>query len=290
MEKQTLDYVDRLNAQVNEIIGGAVALIPNLVLALSLVLLTWILARSAVGIANWLTRKTTLREDLKRLTVTLVRLGIWVTGLLLAATILIPGLTPASLVGGLGIGALAIGFAFQDIFENFLAGVLIMLRDRMEIGDIVESEGILGKVEKITLRETHIREFSGELVMVPNSMIFKSPVKVVTDETLRRNELVVGVAYDSDLVASEKAIRAALEAIPLIDKGKGVEVYASNFGASSIDFLVRWWTDTRANDYLGVKHEAIIAINDGLKAAGIEIPFPHVTHTFRDRVPLTSAA
>ena len=81
MEKQTLDYVDRLNAQVNEIIGGAVALIPNLVLALSLVLLTWILARSAVGIANWLTRKTTLREDLKRLTVTLVRLGIWVTGL-----------------------------------------------------------------------------------------------------------------------------------------------------------------------------------------------------------------
>ncbi len=71
-----------------------------------------------------------------------MKLGIWLVGLMVAATVMMPGLTPASLIAGLGIGAVAIGFAFQDIFENFLAGVLIMLREKMRIGDVIECEGI----------------------------------------------------------------------------------------------------------------------------------------------------
>ena len=86
------------------------------------------------------------------------------------------------MIAGLGIGALAIGFAFQDIFENFLAGVLIMLREKMRIGDMIEVEGMLGKVEKITLRETYIRQLSNELTIMPNSMLFKNAVKILTDE------------------------------------------------------------------------------------------------------------
>ncbi len=188
--------------------------------------------------------RTSLREDLKQLFATLLRVGIWIVGIMVAAAIVMPGLTPASLVAGLGIGALAIGFAFQDIFENFLAGVLIMLRDKMQIGDVIEAEGILGKVEKITLRETHIRQFSNELTILPNSTIFKNPVKILTDTPMRRNEIVIGVSYDTDLVRAEQAIRKAVETLPSTAEDRDVDVYAQEFNSSSIDFLVRWWTDT----------------------------------------------
>ena len=136
-----------------------------------------------------------------------MKLAIWLFGVMLAATIVFPDLTPGSLFAGLGIGAVAIGFAFQDIFENFLAGVLIMLREKMRIGDTIECEAIIGKVEHITLRETHIRALSGELTVVPNSILFKNPVEILTDQDRRRFDVVVGVAYDSKLDQAAEVIR-----------------------------------------------------------------------------------
>ena len=283
-----MNYVDTLNDQLEAMATGLVATLPKLAVALIVILLTWAVARLAVHSVSKLTERTSLRTDLRQLVATLVRIGAWLVGLTIAAAIVIPGLTPASLVAGLGIGAVAIGFAFQDIFENFLAGVLIMLREKMQLGDLIEAEGILGKVEKITLRETHIRQFSGELTILPNSMIFKNPVKIITDAPLRRNEVVIGVSYDTDLHRAEAAIRKAMEAVPSVDQEKGIDIYAQEFNSSSVDFLVRWWTDTVANDYLGVKSEAVFAIKQALDDAEIEIPFPYVTHTFKEQVPVIS--
>ncbi len=285
-----MDHFDTLQEQVNAIIRGLVATLPNIAIAIGVVILTWIVAGVAMRTAKRLTQRASLREDLQQLIDTLVKVGVWIAGLLVAAAVVIPGLTPAGLIAGLGIGAVAIGFAFQDIFENFLAGVLIMLRDKMQIGDLIEAEGILGKVEKITLRETHIRQLSGELTILPNSMIFKNPVKILTDAPLRRNEIVVGVSYDTDLVHAKSTIRKALEALPSIAGERSIDLYAAEFNSSSVDFVVRWWTDTAANDYLGVKSEVIFAIKQALDDAGIEIPFPYVTHTFKEQVPLAATA
>ena len=285
-----MNYLEPLQTQVNAIIAGAIALLPNLAVAILVLFITWIMARSAVRIAARLTSHSKFREDLKQLVATMIRLAIWITGTLLALTILIPSLTPAGLIGGLGIGALAIGFAFQDIFENFLAGVLIMLRDKMQIGDLVEAEGVLGKVERITLRETHLRQLSGELTILPNSMIFKNQVKIITDQPLRRDEVTVGVSYDTDLRQAESVIRAAVEALGGIALDKGVDVYAREFGGSSIDFLVRWWVDTGTQDLFGMRTDVVVAIYDALNAAEIEIPFAYVTHTFKDAIPLPREA
>jgi small-conductance mechanosensitive channel len=158
-------------------------------------------------------------------------------------------MTPASLFAGLGIGALAIGFAFQDIFENFLAGVLIMVRDRMRIGDTIECQSITGKVERITLRETHIRAPSNELTIVPNSVLFKNPVKIITDQPHHRFETIVSVVSDHDLDEAAACIRRALEAIEDIDRTHPVEVFAQEFKPGSVDFLVRWWSAARAKDF-----------------------------------------
>ena len=259
---------------------GFVAVLPNLAIALIVLFITWLVAKFATGIADRIIGKSSLRPSLKKLVETLVKLAIWLVGILIAAAVAIPGFTPAGAIAGLGIGAVAIGFAFQDIFENFLAGLLIMLREKMRIGDVIEVEGILGRVENITLRETHVRQMSNELTIMPNAMIFKSPVKILTDQERARTEVVVGVEYDADLDKAEQALRDAVEGLDGVDMEKGVEVYAIEFGGSSIDFKVRFWTASKPRDGWQARHLAIKSIKKSLDKVGIGIPFPIVTNMF----------
>ncbi|RIV91471.1 mechanosensitive ion channel family protein [Aurantiacibacter xanthus] len=284
-----MNYVKTITDQVEAMWMGFIAILPNLVLSIIVLMATWVVARFAVRIADRIVGHTNVRTDLKNLTATAVRLLIWIVGILIAAAVAIPGFTPAGMIAGLGVGALAIGFAFQDIFENFLAGVLIMLRDKMNIGDWVDADGVSGTVEKITLRETHIRQFSGELTILPNSMIFKNAVKIHTDQPVRRYDLMVGVSYDCSLPEAEAAILRALESVEGIYKDKPVDAYAREFGGSSIDFLVRWWVDTDKESHFIVHRDVVYAIKRELDEAEIDIPFPIVTNMFPEVLPLERA-
>lgn len=262
--------------------AGFVKLLPSLAIALVVFILTWIVARFVAGLGYRLASRAKLRPSLCELIETLVRIGVWVLGTMIALTVLLPGLTPASLFAGLGIGAVAIGFAFQDIFENFLAGVLLMLREKMRIGDVIDCEGIIGKVERISLRETHIRKLSNEVTIVPNSILFKNPVEILTDLDQRRHEVVVGVAYDTDLDEAARVIRDAVQQAESVDTDRGVDVFAREFGSSSIDFTVRWWAGSKPRDMHESRDVVVRSIKRSLDDAGIEIPFPYMTHTFKE--------
>lgn len=286
-----MDYAAAIRTQLDSMWKGFITLLPNFVLALIVVFITWIVVKWAMNIANRMLDRTEARPDLRNLTETLVKLAIWILGLLIALTVAIPGFTPAGMVAGLGVGALAIGFAFQDIFENFLAGVLIMLRDKMNIGDVIEVQGILGKVEKISLRETHVRQLSNELTIMPNSILFKNSVKILTDANMRRDEFTVGVSYDADLDEAEAAIRRGMESgLDGIVEDRPVGIFCRDFGGSSIDWLVQYWCHTAApRDMRLVRTAAIKAVKRELDAAGIEIPFPIVTNMFPEELRVAHA-
>ncbi len=281
-----MNYVATLRAQVEDMATGVVQALPSLAIALFILFVTWVIARFARRLADLLVGRVDLRPSLKALIDTLVKLGIWIFGIMMALIVVMPGLTPASLVAGLGIGAVAIGFAFQDIFENFLAGILIMIREKMRIGDVIECESLYGRVEYITLRETHIRALSGELTIVPNSMLFKNPVKILTDEETRRHQLIVGVSYDTDLDRASEVIRRAAVKVLDVDQKKAIDVFATEFNSSSVDFLVRWWGGSTPREAWESKDRMVRAIKRALDDAGIEIPFPYVTHTFKEQVPV----
>lgn len=283
---QTFDAIATLQNQLNQMAEGFVRALPGIAVALVLLLITWIAARLAIRLTSGLLRRAELRPSLENLFQTLVKLAIWLSGLMIAAVVVMPGLTPASLIAGLGIGALAIGFAFQDIFENFLAGMLIMLRKKMRIGDVIECDGITGKVEHITLRETYVRKLSGEVTLVPNSLLFKNPVEILTDESQRRHEIIAGVSYDTDLDRAAEVIRAAVEGVDTVVTDKGIDVFAVEFNASSVDFKVRWWAGSKPRDMWESRDKVIRAIKRALDDTGIEIPFPYVTHTFKEAIPL----
>ena len=275
-----------LTEQLRQFADQAVALTPNFLAAALVLALTYIVARFASLIARKILGRSGARPSLLRAVGTLVRLAIWIAGLLIAATIVFPNLTPTKLVAGLGIGSIAIGLAFKDTFENFLAGFLILLRKPMRIGDDIECEGLSGKVENISIRDTFLRKRSGELVIVPNSHLFKNPVEILTDRDLRRISLVVGVAYGEDVAKAQSVIEKAIGSIDRVDGDTAPEVYAREFNSSSIDFLVRWWTKSAPPDEHASRSEAVIAIKAALDAAGIEIPFPYRTLTFAEPVPI----
>lgn len=269
--------------------ADAIRLLPQLTIALVVLALTYLVAKFARRIAERLLKRTELRGTLVNLVETLVGVLIWIMGTLITMSIVLPGVTPANILALLGLGSVAIGFAFKDIFENFLAGILIMLRRTMRLGDVIECQDVEGRVEIISLRDTHLRHLSGELVIVPNAYLFKNPITVLTQKPDRRHSVDVGVAYDVNLDAAREVIAGAVRSCPTVDGDQKVEVFAREFGDSSINFLVRWWAGSKPVEAHASRDEVVRAIKRALDDAGMEIPFPYRTLTFKEPLPLSRA-
>lgn len=278
-----------LSEQVSSIARSAIELAPNLLAALIVLLLTLVLALAVGKVTKSVMGRSRLRPSLTEAIVKLSRLCVWLVGILIAATLLFPNLTPTKMLAGLGIGSIAIGLAFKDIFENFLAGFLILLRKPMRIGDDIDCAGLSGRVEHISIRDTFLRKRSGELVLVPNSYIYKNPVEILTDRPVRRISLVVGVAYGEDVEQSREVIAAAVDTLETRETSRPFDVFTREFGASSVDFLVRWWTGSTPKEEHASRSEAVSKIKSALDEAGIEIPFPYRTLTFKEPLPVTKA-
>ena len=281
----TVKPLQIVSEQLNGLAESMIALLPNFIPAFVILLITGAFAFIVGRVFERLMRRSRARPSLVAAIVKLARIAIWLLGFLIAATIVAPNLTPTKLLAGLGLGSIAIGLAFKDIFENFLAGFLILMRKPMRIGDDIECEGLSGQVEHISIRDTFLRKRSGELILVPNSFIFKNPVKILTDRELRRISIIIGVAYGEDVDKARNVIMEAMLSVEKRDQMRGVDVFAREFNSSSIDFLVRWWADSTPKDEHQSRDEAVAAIKHALDEAGIEIPFPYRTLTFKE--PLT---
>ncbi|MCB1676300.1 MAG: mechanosensitive ion channel family protein [Halioglobus sp.] len=286
-----MDPVNLLLAQLLDIARGFIAQLPQLGIALFILLVTWAVARLSRGAIRRSLRRARLRPSLKNLFTLLGAIAIWTLGIMLAALVAFPNLTPTKILAALGIGSVAIGFAFKDIFENFLAGIIILLRREMRIGDFIECQGIEGKVEDIYVRETHIRMTDDQLVIVPNSLLFKNPLRIITDREQRRVTIICGVAYGEDVSAAHEVIaRAVADSDHVLTDRQPVQVFAQEFADSSINFEVSWWTGSTPLDVRQSRDAVIRAIKQALDRAGIEIPFPYRTITFDERAPLAFAA
>ena len=276
--------------QVTEMTRDTIALLPQIGMALLVLILTWVIAAFGRSLVTRALGRTKLRPSLQDLFTLLTSILIWVLGIMIAAVIVFPGLTPSSILAGLGIGSVAIGFAFKDVFENFLAGIIILFRREMRMGDHIECEGIEGKVAHIAIRESHIRQTDGQLVIVPNAMLFKNPVYVRTDQEHRRVTVICGVAYDVDIDEAREVITKAVKGCDTVEQdGHPIQIFAQEFAESSINFEVTWWTGSAPVDIRRSKDEVVSAVKRALDDAGLEIPFPYRTLTFKEPLPLQRA-
>lgn len=277
--------VNTLTNAIGGMVDGFIGLLPQIVIALLVLICTGLLVKLADRVANKLMMRARVKESLRDLFRIFIRTALWFAGLMTAAIIVFPGFGISNLIATAGLATIAIGFAFQDIFENFFAGILILWRFPFENGDFIEVDGLMGKVEDVEIRMTHIRKTDGELVLVPNSTIFKNKVTVMTNRPHRRLELAVGIAYGEDVAQGRRVILKAVKSCDTIRNDAEPEVLATAFGASSIDFDVIWWAGSTPIQERRSRDQVVEAIKKALDDAGIEIPYPYRTLTFSKNEP-----
>lgn len=256
------------------LLESAIRIIPRALAALLVLGLFWGLAAGV----RWLTRiifrrivnDLTVENLIKQLTYYII----WALGLIVAVDAL--GFDPQTVVTGLGLTGLALGFALKDIISNFVSGVLILALRPFRLGDQIVVGATEGDVEHIDLRATEIRTYDGRLVLVPNAELFTSRVTNNTASPVRRGSVELFIGYDSDLRQVSDIVRAAAQASDGVLAEPAATVWVCELAQDAIVIEVRFWTDSRRWDYLSTSSTVRMSVVAALRAAGVNLPDPTI--------------
>ncbi|MEZ4681242.1 MAG: mechanosensitive ion channel family protein [Caldilineaceae bacterium] len=251
---------------INAMINGFLALLPNLVIALVILIIFYFLGKALRGLIG---RATTNRSS-ANLGLVLGRLTQWLTlllGLLVALAIVAPSVQPVDILSTLGIGGVAIGFAFRDILQNFLAGLLILLRQPFRIGDQIVVGDYEGTVEEIETRATMIKTYDGRRVVIPNGDIYTSSVVVNTAYETRRSQYDVGIGYGDDIAQAKQIMLHAMQTCEGVAADPAPDVLTAELAGASVNLRARWWTHSSRADVVKVSDRVITAIKNDLSDA-----------------------
>ena len=262
----------------NHLLQQMISRIPYLIVASLVFVIFWVLS---IFFKKAVTRILGSRKHHQNLVTVFRRVGsalILFLGFMVAMIIAVPSFTPGKLIGALGIGSVAIGFAFKDIFQNLLSGILLLLSEPFRIGDQIISGNFEGTVEDIQIRATTIRTYDGRKVVIPNSQLYTSTMTVNTTYSQRRLEFDVGIGYENNIIDAQQVILSVLKAAPTVSKLAEPSVIATALADSSVVLRVRWFIDdgTQTNRVASI-NEVIILVKEALEEANISIPFPITT-------------
>ncbi|NNE66117.1 MAG: mechanosensitive ion channel family protein [Pyrinomonadaceae bacterium] len=197
-----------------------------------------------------------------------------IIGFFVAAVVVFPGLTPGDLIAGLGIGSVALGFAFKDILQNLFAGFLILLYRPFKIGDQIKINNYEGTVSEITVRATNIRTHDGERVVIPNSELYMNAVLVKTAFENRRGNFVVGIGYNDDIDQAREIILDVLDKSDVVSSDPAPAVNVVELGDSAVNLKVLYWTSSLQANVREARDVLITKVKSELDKSGIDIPFP----------------
>jgi small-conductance mechanosensitive channel len=195
-----------------------------------------------------------------------------VLGVLLAVTIVFPSVRPVDVLAGAGVLTIAVGFAFQDILQNLLAGLLLLFRQPFRGGDQIEVGDVVGTVEEINIRESVVVTFDGRRVLVPNATVYTDVIRVQTAREQIRASFIVGVAYETDLDGARRVASNALSAVGGIAADPPPEVLVVDFAESTIDLEILFWCDAHQLDMRRTRDRAMTAVKAAFDEHGIEMP------------------
>lgn len=247
--------------------------LPLLMLALLVVWLGWVLG-------GWLTRRAVLTRIagknpfMTELAQTTVR---WAS-LALAALVALEIMDATALVGAVlgtaGVLGVALGFAFKDTLENYLAGILMSLRQPFAPRDHVVIAGNEGQVIAMTSRATILMTLDGNHLRLPNALVFRSVILNYTRNPTRRFEFDVGVGVDEDLLLAQQIGVDMLRQIPGVLEQPPPRAFITALGDSNVQLRFRAWVDQRSSEFVMVKSEAIRTVKLALEDAGMDMPEP----------------
>ncbi len=280
--------VSELWAKIQSMVNSFIVLVPNIVLALIVFAIFFFVARAIKRFVRELTRE---RRHARNLGLVLGRLSqgaTILTGLFISLSIVIPSLKAGDLVQLLGISGVAIGFAFRDILQNFLAGILILLTEPFQIDDQIVFKNFEGTVEHIQTRATTIRTYDGRRIVIPNSELFTNSVTVNTAFENRRLQYDIGIGYGDDIDEAKRLILEAVNETDGVLESPAADAIVVELAGSSVNIRARWWINPpRRAESLELQDRVLTAIKKKLTANGIDLPFPTQQILFHDQTEET---
>ena len=277
----SLDVLNEVVAKLDGWLDAAVLMLPNLAAAVLILVASWIVARVLSGVTARVLKRTTPYLEINRFLTGLVYMAVMAGGTFVALGVLQLDKTVTSLVAGAGILTLVAGLAFQDLASNFIAGLLLQLRQPFKSGALIRTNDFYGVVEHINLRATVLRTLTGQRVYIPNKDVFNQAIENFTATGRRRVDVPVGISYGDDLERARDIAIAAVEAVPGREPDRPVELFYEGFGDSSINFVVRFWIPFSSEpEYLEARSQAVRRIKQAFDAQDVTIPFPIRTLDF----------
>ena len=275
-------------AKIQGMVNGAIAMLPNIVLALIVFFLFYFAAKSIKSLVRRLTNR---HRHARNLGLVLGRLSqglIILVGLFIALSIVIPSFKAGDLIQLLGISGVAVGFAFRDILQNFLAGILILLAEPFRIGDQIVVKNFEGTVQDIQTRATTIKTYDGRRIVIPNSELFTESVTVNTAFDSRRLQYDIGIGYGDDIDQAKQLILEAIASVDEVLKDPSPDALVVELAESTVNIRARWWIKPpRRADALESQDKVLTAIKKKLTANGIDLPFPTQQILFHDQTEET---
>jgi small-conductance mechanosensitive channel len=278
--------VNLIWSAVDRLLDGFLAMLPLLVAGLVVFVVLLFIAK---GLRRLVTRALARSSNKSAATaigriVYVLLIGI---AILISITVVFPSMTPGRLVSTLGIGGVAIGFAFKDIFQNLLAGILLLLRQPFRVGDEITTGEFTGTVEAIQTRATFVRTYDGRRVIIPNGDVYTKPVIVISAYEMLRSEYDVGIGYGDDLGSAKQVVLEAIRGVDGVLTNPAPDVLVWKLDESSKNIRLRWWTRPQRADVLRIRGEVLEAAAAAISDAGMDLPFPTQVVLFHDQTEET---
>ncbi|MEO6831760.1 MAG: mechanosensitive ion channel [Chitinophagaceae bacterium] len=281
-----------ISAKLEHWLDSFVVLLPNIVLAALVLAIGLILAKVLKRLFAQLLHRYSKNRSVNRLFLSFFYVALIGIIVFSALTILKLDKAVTTILAGAGILGLALAFAFQDIAANFISGIFISFRQPIRIGNIVKIKDFMGKIEDINLRDTVIRTFQGQMVIIPNKEVFQNPIENYSLLGKRRFDITIGISYGDDLEKVKQITLKAVSDLEGLSPDDAPSFFYNEFGESSINFTLRLWVkNPEQPEYLNVGSNAIMKIKAAYDANDIMIPFPIRTLDFgiKGGVPLQEA-
>ena len=261
--------------QIQEMINAFIKALPNIAVALIVFIIFYLVGWITRTIVRSLATRSQRPQNLALVLGRLAQMIVVLLGSLIALVIIFPNFSPGELIQLLGIGSIAIGFAFRDIFENFLGGIILLLNEPFRTGDQIRINDYEGTVEEIQTRSTSIRTYDNRRVVIPNADILTNMLTVNTAYPQRRVDYEFGIGYGDDIE------RAKLLTIEAIREVKGIlakpapDIIVTALADSTVNLRARWWiAPPRRSDANDSRDLVLTAIKRKLSDNGIDLPFP----------------
>lgn len=201
----------------------------------------------------------------------------------------VSGLTQLALtvVGGTGLIGLALGIAFRDITENFLASVFLSMQQPFETGDLVEIAGVTGYVQQLNVRTTILMTLDGNLVQIPNASVYKNNLRNFSSSPNRREDFIVGIDYAALISDAQEIARQVLAQHPAVLQDPEPSVLVDSLASSAVNLRVYFWLNGREHSWLKVRSSVIRLVKRAFQEHGIAIPDDAREVLFPHGVPVT---